>query len=372
MFDQLIYVAIAGAIIIAILALIKVMIDYPGFGDWCMRFVHKKTESKNEKEGIEDGVKVTDGDPEVVNLSLPKLILTGDGGEKVDLRFGRSPTMSRTSTDPEICKRRLEELNEIISIDESPRSRLLQIRKKHHDRRHSHHHDRHEHHHHHHRRTSHDHHHLRHFYSHDKHHHHRHHRHGHHSSTESDSSPKRLRKSRSRSDQHDIVITSDDSQEKVNGDSPNSNNSLDKLKVHPKNNMRININNINILINRHLQNDVTINIDMDENNEAEIVEIDEHEGEHADHDHEHDHDHEVRSSDSGIGWDEHHVHDPEVHDHIAIITTADIEPIQEEEQERSSNIEPEASKKESFMDKLQLDRLPSLDFHKRLRHNTYS
>ena len=65
---------------------------------------------------------------------------------------------------------------------------------------------------------------------------------------------------------------------------------------------------------------------MDENNEAEIVEIDEHEGEHADHDHEHDHDHEVRSSDSGIGWDEHHVHDPEVHDHIAIITTADIEP----------------------------------------------
>lgn len=106
MFDQLIYVAIAGAIIIAILALIKVMIDYPGFGDWCMRFVHKKTESKNEKEGIEDGVKVTDGDPEVVNLSLPKLILTGDGGEKVDLRFGRSPNMSRTSTDPEICKRR--------------------------------------------------------------------------------------------------------------------------------------------------------------------------------------------------------------------------------------------------------------------------
>ena len=71
------------------------------------------------------------------------------------------------------------------------------------------------------------------------------------------------------------MITSDDSQEKVNGDSPNSNNSLDKLKVHPKNNMRININNINILINRHLQNDVTINIDMDENNEAEIVEIDE-------------------------------------------------------------------------------------------------
>ena len=30
MFDQLIYVAIAGAIVVAILALLKVMIDYPG------------------------------------------------------------------------------------------------------------------------------------------------------------------------------------------------------------------------------------------------------------------------------------------------------------------------------------------------------
>ena len=28
------------------------------------------------------------------------------GGEKVDLRLSRSQTMSRTSTDPEICKRR--------------------------------------------------------------------------------------------------------------------------------------------------------------------------------------------------------------------------------------------------------------------------
>ena len=107
MFDQLIFVAIAGAIIIAILALIKVMIDFPGFGDWCMRFIHKKTENKNEdKEGIEEDVKVTDSDPEVVSLSLPKFILTGDEGEKVALRLSRTQTMSRTSTDPEICKRR--------------------------------------------------------------------------------------------------------------------------------------------------------------------------------------------------------------------------------------------------------------------------
>ena len=55
-------------------------------------------------------------------------------------------------------------------------------------------------------------------------------------------------------------------------------------------NMRININNVNILINRHIQNDVTINIDMDNAGEVEA------EGEHHD---------EVRSSDSGIGWDYH-------------------------------------------------------------------
>ena len=63
--------------------------------------------------------------------------------------------------------------------------------------------------------------------------------------------------------------------------------------------MRININNVNILINRHIQNDVTINIDMDNAGEGET------EGEHHD---------EVRSSDSGIGWD-YHDHQERLADH---------------------------------------------------------
>ena len=84
---------------------------------------------------------------------------------------------------------------------------------------------------------------------------------------------------------------------------------INQLATCTKNssNMRININNVNILINRHIQNDVTINIDMDNAGEVET------EGEHHD---------EVRSSDSGIGWDyhdhqerlaEHDHHDHEVH-----------------------------------------------------------
>ena len=90
-------------------------------------------------------------------------------------------------------------------------------------------------------------------------------------------------------------------QEKVNRESPSSNSSLEKLKGIKSNNMRININNVNILINRTHHQDVTINIDMDEAVEAEVVEVPEVV--------DHDHDQEVRSSDSGIGWDEHHVHD---------------------------------------------------------------
>ena len=76
---------------------------------------------------------------------------------------------------------------------------------------------------------------------------------------------------------------------------------INQLATCTKNssNMRININNVNILINRHIQNDVTINIDMEDAEEAEP------EGEHHD---------EVRSSDSGIGWD-YHDHQERLADH---------------------------------------------------------
>ena len=86
--------------------------------------------------------------------------------------------------------------------------------------------------------------------------------------------------------------------------------------------MRININNVNILINRTHHQDVTINIDMDEGDEEEprVVEVPEEHG-----DHEHDEHGEVRSSDSGIGWDEHHVHDNIIPE-IQIATAAEIEP----------------------------------------------
>ena len=62
MFDQLIFVAIVGVIIFAILALLKVMIDYPGFGTWCMRIIHKNTAEKQgkENEGIEEKLDTED------------------------------------------------------------------------------------------------------------------------------------------------------------------------------------------------------------------------------------------------------------------------------------------------------------------------
>ena len=126
------------------------------------------------------------------------------------------------------------------------------------------------------------------------HHHHHRHLHAHHSSTESDSSSPSQRKKHHRL--HEI----DDSREKISRNSPSSNLSLDAIKASKNGSgMRININNVNILINRHIQKDVTINIEMDEENESEIVEVVE-ELEHHEH---HDHDHEVRSSDSGIGSD---------------------------------------------------------------------
>ena len=104
MFDQLIFVTMAGAIVIAILALIKVMIDYPGFGDWCMRAIHKKTAAKEAAEAVEEGesfeeiVLVGDDKVEAVKTSEKTV-------DKIDPAILRV-TMSRTNTDPELCKRR--------------------------------------------------------------------------------------------------------------------------------------------------------------------------------------------------------------------------------------------------------------------------
>merc|ERR1719273_97507 len=140
--------------------------------------------------------------------------------------------------------------------------------------------------------------------------------------------------------------------------------------------MRININNVNILIPRHLPNDVTINIDMDEGEETEVVSAtlvqrDDHLLHHENHHDPHEH-HEVRSSDSGIGWDDHHGADhTEQHDqdhNDSNTTTADIEPIEEEEQERNVIVESDDSKKENFVAKL--DSLP-ITIPRRPRHNTF-
>ena len=90
--------------------------------------------------------------------------------------------------------------------------------------------------------------------------------------------------------------------------------------------MRIKLNNVNILIPRNLPKDVTINIDMDEDEEetelvtASLDHPDQHhlhlEAPHLPPDHHDPHEHhEVRSSDSGIGWDDHHSHEHQDQEH---------------------------------------------------------
>ena len=136
------------------------------------------------------------------------------------------------------------------------------------------------------------------------------------------------------------------------------------------NNMRININNVNILINRHTQKDVTINIDMEDTGEVEAEE------EHHD---------EVRSSDSGIGWDlaeaEHQEQDTQQASHQMEpgrrLRAGDLTNtfcLVSEELERNVIVESSPSlqpRKEAGEESpgrvLQLESLP-----KRFRHNTYS
>ena len=147
---------------------------------------------------------------------------------------------------------------------------------------------------------------------------------------------------------------------------------INKLASSTKNssNMRININNVNILINRHTQKDVTINIDMEDTGEVEAEE------EHHD---------EVRSSDSGIGWDlaeaEHQEQDTQQASHQMEpgrrLTTGDLTNtfcLVSEELERNVIVESSPSlqpRKEAGEESpgrvLQLESLP-----KRFRHNTYS
>lgn len=389
MFDHMIFGAVLASILVVILALLKLAIEYPGCFSWCMRSVHKRTEKHSGGEN-DDSDHEDSPDPEHPHLSRR--------GSKVVTRCRSQATMSRTATDPELVKRRLE-LDEIITFDETPphdsHSRLAEIKKKsNYDRRYSHDHHHHKKHHRDHRdhydrrHSSHDHHHRHHHQK--KHLHHRHVHDHHHSSTsfEDDSPPGGKRRALSKIPRseyprpQEIVIT-DSSQERVSGDSPASSTSLEKIKsAHSKNNMRININNVNILIPRHLPKDVTINIDMDEEEETELVTAaldhpDQHhlhlETHHEAHHDPHEH-HEVRSSDSGIGWDDHHSHehqDQEHHqdqDHHDVNNTVDIEPIAEEDQERNVNVESDDSKN-NFVAKL--DCLPLKD-PRRPRHNTFT
>ena len=149
---------------------------------------------------------------------------------------------------------------------------------------------------------------------------------------------------------------------------------INQLVSHSKiaNNMRININNVNILINRHTQKDVTINIDMEDTGEveAEVGAEEEH------------HD-EVRSSDSGIGWDlseaDHQEQEGQQATHqmepgkgqtggrVRILLCLSVL----EELERNVIVESEEPRKEAGEGEpgglFKLETIP-----KRLRHNTYS
>jgi len=405
MFDHMIFGAVLAAILVVILALLKLAIEYPGVFSWCMRSVHKRTERHSGGEN-DDSTDEDSPDPEHLHLSMSKL---SRRGSRLVSGCRSQGSMSRTATDPEIAKRRLE-LDEIVTFDETPphdsHSRLAEIKKKsNYDRRYSNDHHHHKKHHrdqrdHYDRRhSSHDHHHHRHHHQKKKHLHHRHAHDHHHSSTSfEEDSPGGKRRALMRLHHHDhprpqeIVIT-DSSQERVNGDSPASSNSLETIKKAHSSNMRININNVNILIPRHLPKDVTINIDMDEEEETELVtaaldnpdqnllhlETHHHEAHHEDHHDPHEH-HEVRSSDSGIGWDDHHSHDHQDQDHHqdhhhdqvphdVNTTVVDIEPIAEEDQERNTNVESDDSKVENFVAKL--DCIPLKD-PRRPRHNTFT
>jgi len=375
MLDLLVFAAVAAAVVVAILALLKVMIEFPGMGDWCLKSIHKRTE-KNSKscESRENSFE------EIIihDTGLDHLISTR--GEKTDPTSSKS--VSRTSTETEMFKRRFEEIDEILSAEQSGQiistSRLQEIRAKtNFDRRHSSHDQSHRTHHqkHHHKKRRHSHSHShdphRHHRRHHQHHHHNqsHHHHHHHSHHQNHSSNTDVEYDNSPSKSRSQNVHSSTELESVDcsprrprqgqttssplGTQERINQMASPTKI--SNNMRININNVNILINRHTQKDVTINIDMEDTGEVEAEE------EHHD---------EVRSSDSGIGWDlaeaEHQEQDTQQASH-------QMEPVSEELErnvivESSPSLQPRKEAGEESPGRvLQLESLP-----KRFRHNTYS
>lgn len=359
MLDLLAFAAIAAAVVVAILAMLKVMIEFPGMGDWCLRVIHKKTGKKNE-------VSVAGEDNSLEEIIIHDVGLNHVAStrcEKTDPTSSKS--VSRTSTETEMFRRRFEEIDEILSAEKSgeiiPSGRLQEIREKTNlDRRHSSHDQSHRSHHHKHHHNK-----RRHSHSHDPHRHHRrhhhhqdhHHHHQNHSSNtdvEYDHSPG---KSRSQNVHSSTEMESVDcSPRRYRAGQTSSQlgtpERINQLVSHSKvaNNMRININNVNILINRHTQKDVTINIDMEDTGEVEAQE------EHHD---------EVRSSDSGIGWD---LSEADHQEQEGQQATHQMEPVLEE-LERNVIVEREEPRKEAGEGEgmFKLETIP-----KRLRHNTYS
>ena len=105
MLDLLVFGAIAAAIVVAILALLKVMIEYPGMGDWCLRFIHKKTEKNSKISGIEDSFEeIIVHDKAGARNHNNSTKLSELGCEKTEPTSSKS--VSRTSTETEMFRRR--------------------------------------------------------------------------------------------------------------------------------------------------------------------------------------------------------------------------------------------------------------------------
>ena len=98
MLDLLVFAAIAAAIVVAILALLKVMIEFPGMGDWCLRFIHKKTDKNSKISGKGDSLE------EIIVHDTGRNQLSELRREKTEPTSSKS--VSRTSTETEVFKRR--------------------------------------------------------------------------------------------------------------------------------------------------------------------------------------------------------------------------------------------------------------------------
>ena len=100
MLDLLAFAAIAAGVVVAILAMLKVMIEFPGVGDWCVRFIHKKTDkTSGGGEGSEDN-----SFQEIIIHDAGLNHVTSTRCEKTDPTSSKS--VSRTSTETEMFRRR--------------------------------------------------------------------------------------------------------------------------------------------------------------------------------------------------------------------------------------------------------------------------